>query len=163
MNTRSLVSVSPYFLLVGLFLLLLIIININTIQGSILKSSKLNHIKFGNKFQIQEIPLPTKDIHVAKRFVLNPSTIVSSLWPLEKLIKLENDANSEHHHHMSTYILQMNTFRLPGIDPITPEIQAVFKVENDCMTMSGDKCILQGAPAIISDELFMQSFSLVNT
>jgi len=29
------------------------------------------------------------------------------------------------------------------------------------MTMSGDKCILQGAPAIISDELFMQSFSLV--
>ena len=159
MNKRSLVS--PYFLLVGLFLLLLII-NIKTIQGSILKSSKLNHIKFGNKFQIQEIPLPTKDIHVAKRFVLNPSTIVSSLWPLEKLIKLENDDANSDHHHMSTYILQMNTFRLPGIDPITPEIQAVFKVENDCMTMSGDKCILQGAPAIISDELFMQSFSLVN-
>ena len=133
------------------------LILINTIGGSILKSSKVNHIKFGNKLQI-EVPLPSKDINVAKRFVLNPTTIVSSLWPADKLIKHASSDN-----HISTYILQMSTFRLPGVDPITPEIQAVFKVDNDCMTMSGDKCLLKGAPAIISDELFMKSFSLVNS
>lgn len=99
-------------------------------------------------------------MQIVKRFVLNPSTIVPSLWPADKLTK--QSTISDGYTSTDTYALQMNTFRLPGVDPITPEIQAMFKIENDCMVMSSDHCVLQGAPAIISDEKFIKSFSLVS-
>ena len=56
----------------------------------------------------------------------------------------------------------MDSLILPGLDIITPEMQASFSSNNSVISMNSDKWKLLGDSKILNDNKFMKSFDIVS-
>ena len=95
---------------------------------------------------------------VVNKFLLHPSYLVENIWSKKRLTKLTNNNNNCE----STYQLRMDSLILPGLDIITPEMQASFSSNNSIISMNSDKWKLLGNSKILNDNKFMKSFDIVS-
>ena len=90
------------------------------------------------------------------KFLSHPSYLVENIWSKKRLTKLTNN------NYDSTYQLRMDSLILPGLDIITPEMQASFSSNNSIISMNSDKWKLLGNSKILNDNKFMKSFDIVS-